>query len=235
MRIAVCDDLRKNLEEIKQLLENIPFVNDVEIFSDIELFYEEVKDGTKYDAVLMDIDWKTDKTGIDFSEELLKLSPYTQIIYVTAYTMDYVEDAILKTNNLSGFLVKPVKLETLQSSLEKVRRNREKTEGKLIIKYKSNVTVIPFEEIYYLESNRHKVNIKLGDQEYQSTEKLEELKTHLGEQFLGCHKSYLVNMDKIAEIRKTELELINGEIIPISKKKYGETKARFFEYMADRI
>ena len=235
MRVAVCDDLKEILDEIKQLLEKISFVKTVDVFSDINLFYEELKDGTKYDVVLMDIDWKKDKTGIDFSQELVTISPYTQIIYVTAYTLDYVEDAVLKTNNLCGFVMKPVKIEVLQKSLEKVRKQREQRDGKLVIKYKSNVHVIPYEMIYYLESDRHKVSVKVGDQEYQCTEKLETLKSQLGEQFLDCHKSFLVNMDKIAEIRKMELELVSGDIIPISKKKYGEAKARFFEYMAERI
>ena len=232
MRVAICDDLKEILNEIKQLVETISYVKDVDTFSDINLFYEEIKDGTKYDAVLMDIDWKKDKTGIDFSRELVTISPYTQIIYVTAYTLDYIEDAVLKTNNLSGFVMKPIKMEALQKSLDKVFKQNEKREGKLVIKYKSNVHVIPYENIFYLESDRHKINIKVCDQEYQCTEKLETLKSQLGERFLECHKSFLVNMDKIAEIRKMEMELVSGDIIPISKKKYGETKARFFEYMA---
>lgn len=235
MRVAVCDDLKEQLDDIKQMLEAVSFVKIVDTFSDIDIFFEEVKEGAKYDAVLMDIDWKKVKTGIDFSEELLTLSPYTKIIYVTAYTIDYVEDAVLQTKNLSGFLMKPVNLDMLKKSLEKIRRQNIETDGKLIVKYKGNVSVIPFTDIFYLESQLHKVNIKLKEQKYQCTEKLNHIKTRLGTQFVECHKSYIINMDHIAEFHNTELVMENGEVIPISKKRYGETKARFFEYMAEKI
>ena len=235
MRVAVCDDLIEMLNEMKKLLENISFVKSIDMFSNIALFFDELKEGAKYDVVLMDIDWKKEKNGIDFSEKLSEISPHTKIIYVTAYTMDYVEDAVLKTSNLSGFVTKPVKLDVLKKSMEKVRKELEQTNGKLVIKYKSNVSVIDFQDINYLESQLHKVNIILKNQELQCTEKLVDIKKRLGKQFVECHKSYIVNMDYISEIRNTELEMQNGKVIPISKKKYGETKARFFEYMAERI
>ena len=235
MKVAVCDDLKEVLKDTKILLENISFVKDIDVFSDMKNFYEEIKEGTKYDVVLMDIDWKTEKTGIDFSSELKQLSPNTKIIYITAYTLDYVEDAVLRTPNLCGFINKPIKEEILYKSLEKIQRELKETDGKLIIKYKSNVSVIPFGDIYYLESQLHKVAVKLQNQEYQCTEKLTDIKKRLDIQFLECHKSYIVNMNHIAEIHNTEILMENGEVIPISKKRYGETKARFFEYMAERI
>lgn len=235
MRVAVCDDLKEVLKETKILLEDVSFVKDIDIFSDMKNFYEEIKEGTKYDVVLMDIDWKTEKTGIDFSSELKLLSPNTKIIYITAYTLDYVEDAVLRTPNLCGFINKPIKEDILYKSLEKIQKELKETDGKLIIKYKSNVSVIPFADIYYLESQLHKVLVKMQSQEYQCTEKLNHIKTRLGTQFVECHKSYIINMDHIAEFHNTELVMENGEVIPISKKRYGETKARFFEYMAEKI
>lgn len=235
MKVAVCDDIKEVLKEIELLLKDIPFVKKIDVFSDIELLYAEIREGGKYDVILMDIDWKEEQTGIEYASKLFELNPCTKIIYMTAYTVDYIEDAVLKTKNLSGFLVKPVKKDVLEKILVKIKRQAEEVEGKLVVKYKSNVTVISFSDIYYLESNLHKVNIKLNDQEYQCTERLTVLKNRLGNQFIECHKSYLVNMEHISEFRSSELVLENGEIIPVSKKRYGETKARFFEYMANRL
>lgn len=233
MKVAICDDQKESLKEIKKLLEDIRYVNVIDSYSDIETFFKEIRANAAYDAVLMDIDWKSSKTGIDFSEELLKHCPYTKIIYVTAYTMDYVEEALLKTANLSGFLMKPVKLELLEKNLKKIRKNREETDGKLVIKYKSNVAVIPYHDIYYVESQLHKQSVRLQDKEYQCSEIFSQLKKRLGKQFLECHRSYIVNMEHIAEFTSTEIILTNGEKIPISKKRYGETKNRFFEYMSE--
>lgn len=235
MKIAVCDDLKKTLEAVKQLLEKISFIDIIDTFSDIDSFFEEVKEGVKYDVVLMDIDWKKEKTGIDFSEKLMEVSPYTKIIYITGYTMDYVEEAVLKTHNLCGFITKPIKEEALCKSLEKIQREMNETAGKLIIKYKSDVSAISFKDIFYLESQLHRVSVNMKEREYHCTEKLTDIKKRLGVQFVECHKSYIVNMDHIAQIHSTELVMENEKVIPISKKKYGETKAKFFEYMAKRV
>lgn len=235
MKIAVCDDLRESLEDVKKLLEQISFVKKIDLFSEIDFFYEELKDGKHYDAVLMDIDWKSEQSGIDFAAELQKFSPYTKIIYITAFTMDYVEDIFLKSANLSGFLMKPIKSEQLLKNLEKIRRAQEETEGQLIIKNRGNVLAIPFRDIIYLESQLHKVNIILNDYEYQCSEQLSSMKKRLGKQFLDCHKSYIVNMEQIAEFRSGELLLKDGRRVPVSKKRQVDAKTIFFEYISERM
>ena len=75
MRVAVCDDLKENLLELECYLKQISFVKHISLFSDMELFYREVKDGEIYDAVLMDFEWKNNKNGIDFAEEIYALCP----------------------------------------------------------------------------------------------------------------------------------------------------------------
>ena len=235
LRVAVCDDLKESLIQIKKLLEQIPYVHKIETFSDMNYFYEELKEGKVYDIVFMDIDWKQKKTGIDFAYELQKQSPYSQIIYITAYTMEYVEDVFLMSSNLSGFLTKPVKMEQLQKNLEKVRKRQQELDGKLLIRQKGAMIAIPFREILYLESQLHKVNIILHDCTYQCNEQLVQIKKRLNEQFLECHKSYLVNMEHIKEMRNGEILLNSGMTISISKTRASEAKKRFFEYMSGRM
>jgi len=234
MRIAVCDDLPEALLEMKDLLACIP-ETEADYYTQISEFFEEIKDGVHYDAVLMDLDWKKEKTGIDFAEELLNQSPDTKIIYVTAYTLDYVEDIFLQTSNLSGFLMKPVKLEQLKRNLEKVQKQNQMTDGKLMIQYKGNTYIISNNDILYLESHLHKSQIVTSEHVYECTERLESLAERLSENFLMCHKSFVVNMDHVHEFGSKGILLDNGELIPVSKKRYHEAKERFFTYMAGTI
>lgn len=235
LTVAVCDDLKESLIQISNLLEEISYVEKIDTFSDMNLLYDELKDGKVYDVIFMDIDWKQEKTGIDFASELQKHSPNSQIIYMTAYTIEYVEDVFLQASNLSGFLVKPVKKEQLEKNLEKIKRRKQDIEGKLLIKQKGAVIAIPLKEIIYLESRLHKVNIVLKEDDYLCNEQLSSIKTRLDEQFLEIHKSYLVNMEYIQELKNGEVVLTNGMVLSVSKTRAFEAKKRFFEYMSRRI
>lgn len=232
MKIAVCDDLIDSLEDTKKALEQIPYVEKIDLFSNIEFLFDEIRESNYYDAVLMDIDWEMDKTGLDFAAELQKCSPATKVIYVTAYTMDYVEDVFLKSSNLSGFLMKPIKLDSLKRNLEKVLKMQNEDTGNLVVKHKGTVQVIPFQDILYLESRLHKAKIITESKIIECGERLDQLGENLNEQFLRCHQSYIVNMNQIQELQRKEIILKNGVVIPISKKRYMDTKTKFFEYLS---
>lgn len=235
MKIAVCDDQKEVLEQLDGMLRQIPFVKKVHFYSDLEIFLSIPDEEMDYDAVLMDIDWKSDRTGLDVAEELLRRSPSTKVIYITAYTMEYVEDIFLKLSNLSGFLMKPIKAERLEKNLEKVKDQKACTEGKLVIRSRGSTIAVPFCDIIYLENRLHRVHIILAEKEYQCYERLEQLKKRLNGQFLTCHKSYVVNMEQILEFRNSEIEMTHGTCIPVSKTRYKEARERFFAYLSGRL
>lgn len=235
MKVAVCDDLTVVLDDIKEKLEQLEFVEAVQTFSKIELFFDSMHAGNVYDVVLMDLDWNQEKTGMDFAAALREASPKTKIIYITAHTAEFVEDIFLQPSNLSGFLMKPVKLEQLRKNLEKVYYQKRDTEGKLAIRQKGSVVMLPFQNIIYMENQLHKVKIVMDDKEYVCNERLEQLKERLGGQFLNCHKSYVVNMEKIVEFKSSLVVLTNGRSVPISKARSGEAKKTFFAYISEKM
>lgn len=235
MNIAICDDQPEALEELRELLKQLPFVKKVHAYSNMEVFFSAVKEEAHYDGVLMDIDWKNERTGIDFAEEMQILSPLTKIIYITAYTAEYVEDIFLKASNLSGFLMKPVKPEQLEKNLLKIKEQQKASGENLVITSKGDTIVIPFQSILYIENQLHRVHIVLPNKEYWCYERLELIKERLGEQFLSCHKSYVVNMEQIVEFRSSELQLTYGKIVPVSKARYREAKKRFIAYMSENL
>lgn len=235
MNLAVCDDQPEVLEELEEMLKRFSFVKRVHTYSDMDIFLSALKEDVHYDGVLMDIDWKSERTGMDFAEEMLTLSPLTKVIYMTAYTPEYVEDVFLKMSNLSGFLMKPVRAEKLERNLKKLQRQGRGQDKNLIISSRGSVIAIPFSRILYMENQLHKVHIVLAEKEYWCYERLELIKKRLNGQFLSCHKSYVVNMEQIVEIRNTEVCLTYGKRVPVSKARYRETKEQFFAYMSEKL
>lgn len=55
----------------------------------------------------------------------------------------------------------------------------------------------------------------------------------LERQFILCHRSYLVNLKYIAYVRSREVELTNGEVLPVSKYRLEDLKKRLVDYMFD--
>lgn len=234
MKVAVCDDRKESLEQVEDLLKEVSCVTEINLYSDMDFFLEEVQEGKTYDVVLMDIHWKTERTGIDFAEELTQLSPCTRVIYITAYAMDYVEDMFGRTASPAGVLIKPIKKERLKLLLDKIQEQMKQQNDVLVIKYKSIVRNIPYHDIMYLESDLHKVNVVLEEQSHQCNERLSQIAERLGDQFLVCHKSYIVNMEYVKEFRYSKILLKNDVVIPVSKTRYAEARQKFFRYVAER-
>ena len=86
-------------------------------------------------------------------------------------------------------------------------------------------------EICYLESRGHQTFIHLDQKKEVCCDKLSDLEEQMGEQFVRCHQSFLVNMKYIRRIEKESLILENGKRIPISKKRDLETKERYFLHL----
>lgn len=133
-----------------------------------------------------------------------------------------------------GFLVKPIKKEELQTIVTKAQEKVsliQEYPSSLSIKSKNRIDVIKFDDIiymraeggyteFYLQNNSKKVSSKnIG--EYESILP--------SSYFFRTHKSFLVNLKAVKRLtvsRSGQLELMNGEIIPVSSRKLQEVKKR---------
>lgn len=237
MRVAICDDENIALEMLYEQLKEIKATMQIRAFLSSEDFFSVVENGEWFDVVFMDIDWKEEeKTGIDFAADLLKISPLTQIIYVTGYNDRFSQQIFLKNANLCGFLVKPVNMDTLLQLLEKAKEKMVlQEEEKLVVKENGIIHAIPYQEISYFESTGRKLVIFTMHDKIEIYEKLDDLRKRLPYGFLQCHKSFMVNMNHIRRIDKNYILLKNGSEVPISRAKYAETRERYFRYMGETL
>lgn len=245
MLIAVCDDQEEILKQVKKMLSGISLVRSVDCYSDPDIFLLMLQDKT-YDAVLMDIDWNRNENGLDYAAKLYEICPYTRVIYMTAYGMNYVEDIFLNRANLSGFLKKPIVPEQLERNLQKLWKEHTDGSGRLLLHRQGSTLAVPFRDIWYLESSLHKTRVVLKSREYFCNERLTSLMEQLDKRFVNCHKSYIVNMDYIFELQGKELLLSDpmerdtasgADIrrIPISRARNEETRERYFAYAAGKV
>ena len=75
MQIAICDDDRLFLERFRIQVEELGLARKIDCYSTLKQFIYSLDDGIQYDAVLMDIDWKQEETGMDAAEKVIPAQP----------------------------------------------------------------------------------------------------------------------------------------------------------------
>lgn len=115
------------------------------------------------------------------------------------------------------------------SFLEQKRRKKH-----LIIRSKEAVYRLPFSDITYLESCQRLIIVHTSNRQLQFYGKLADVLSTLPEdQFIRCHQSYVVNLEKTISLNKVEhhFRLSDGAQVEISKAYYRAATERFEAFL----
>ena len=201
---------------------------------------KQLEKGYMPDIVFMDIVFSDSadcaampENGIDAARRLLASRPGVQLIYVTGYA-EYCT-RVYRTEHIY-FLLKPVSRIDFEDALEKAvcmlaahaaRPFGVKVGGRIM-------RVVP-DDIEYIESDRRKVRIVMGENALEAYDSLSGILQKLPGSFVQCHKSFIVNMDKIVEMRGDSVLLASGAGVPVSQKRSRETREAFTAYLLERL
>lgn len=109
-------------------------------------------------------------------------------------------------------------------------RNR----GYIRVLAKGKVILVREEEIRYIERKGRSTHIVCHERNIEIREKLSELEKKLvSEAFVRCHNSFIVNLNSVLELKRTEILLEGGEIIPVSRYRLERTREQFLRWMGE--
>lgn len=238
--IALCDDEVKYLDYYENRITvvaqklNLPF--EIIRFKSGEslLFYLE-DNPNKFHLIYLDI--ITDGiNGIETAKKIRSFNSLTKIIFLTS-TKSFVFNAF--EVNATDYLIKDEHDEKFDILFKKTVSNLQLNFYGEVITFKSNNTDYLFElnQIKYFESDKRLIIIHLHNQEsHEFYYKLGDLKNRLeANDFVLVHRSYLVNMQYIKKISKTELTLKDNSLIPVSRTYYNDLKEKFINYLKTDI
>lgn len=231
LRLAVCDDEQHVHDTVRGLLDDYAkkqgiFYEMHHIYSAEELlsFQEEI------DFLLLDINMpKMD--GIEAARILNARGIDYKIVMLTSKVERFKEAFKI---GAFRFVTKPVSEEEL---FEAVYEVRERMVGRDRIQvYRDGVLYeIVQHDILYLMADGNAVRIFTERQEFRSEKPLREWAEELDERmFFDCHRSYIVNFGKIAEIEKDMAVMLTGEKVPIARRKRTRMQQSFMMYDARR-
>lgn len=234
LKIAVCDD-EKNIRSYL-----ISLIREQDIKCEIAeyAFAEEyLSDDTEYDLLFLDIELDGSGSGMDgigLARQIREREQGRQpvIIFVTGHEK-YVYDAF--DVDAFQYLVKPVDeqkfIEIFRRAQDKILSEAEQRKKTLVIRHGGASKAIPLDNIYYMESQGHKIMLYTIDGKTEYYARIGELEEELRGRFCRIHKGYLVNLGCVDEYSKTEILLTNGDRLPLSKYKYEDFVKAYLRFV----
>lgn len=230
INIAICDDIPCVAEMIKDLLITYDFGEGLEIDCferGEELYTRFVKE--KYDILITDIELtqegysgKMMENGMLLADAIKDMYPEMIVIFLSRFA--YERD--LLKHEPFAFIDKPNVenderiLKTVEKAIRKLK-HRAEYENVYWVKYKGVSIGKAIKEIVYFESNRPQIKLVAIDEECDFRERLDQVQKEIEkstENFIRVSKSYYINMRHIKRYTSREVEMINGTVIPISRK-----------------
>jgi two-component system LytT family response regulator len=219
--------------------------SDIEILAECSNGFDAIKKINELKPDLIFLDIQMPKLNGFEMLELIENPPI--IVFTTAY-----DNFALKAFEVSAvdYLLKPFSEERFSAALEKaisqlgdrfqqnsaivniIKTHDEKIEflERVVIKDGGKITIIPVEEIKWIEAQDDYVLINSEKGRFLKQKTMKYFENHLNEnQFVRIHRSYIINLDFLQHLEQTDTEsyrlvLKNGKELPVSKT--GLTKLK---------
>ncbi|WP_020571534.1 LytR/AlgR family response regulator transcription factor [Neolewinella persica] len=188
------------------------------------------------DLILMDIKLAGKLDGIE-TALLLRKTTNASLVFLTSNS----DDAMFRRARQArpqAFLSKPYRGRDLVHAIELAigRASSEQlpvafakedsvqaTQDRLFIKVKERLVRLMFTDILYLEADDYYCKVYTKDKEYLATKTLKKISAQLPAEspFFRCHRSYVVNLNRITEISELYV-FLDKHKVPLSRSKRAE-------------
>lgn len=222
MDVAVCDDQKEYRELLHEKILKHGFEHDYEVnvreFESGSRLLAAVGQGERFDVYFLDIQMgRGGDEGISAARALRQMGDTGLIVYVTAFA-GYMQ--VGYEVRAFRYLLKSQLDEMLPAVLRDIRG--ELCTGQYFtFQYDRESFRVLEKDIVYLESSRRVILLHTQQTEHRFYGNLDQLEQELGGGshccFLRCHKSFLVNVRYLHRLAGTELELMDGNRIPVSR------------------
>ena len=238
LQVLIVDDEPLARASLAQVLADFKEIN---IMGECANGFEAVKSIKELQPDLVFLDIQMPKlNGFDVLELLEEDPPV--IVFVTAYD-EYAIKAF--ESQALDYILKPARAERIAKALEKVKqRLREKTGqqirellaghqerqtplSRILVRDRTNVHIIPVEDIVYLEAQDDYVNINTAKRSFLKKDTLSHLEQLLDkQQFIRIHRSYLLNISFLRKIepysKDSRIAVLKNYItLPVSRSGYS--------------
>ena len=217
LNFVLCDDNSNILSKLEKVLESIFLKHDFQakiLFASTEP--TEILHFTKnnsVDVLILDINLKHNISGLELAQEVRSFNKNLYIIFTTAH-LEYMMLAYkVKTFD---YLVKPISYEKLEDTIIRLFNDISASSNKYL-----NINgkiFINQKNILYIKKDGMKVIICTPSKNYSAYSSFNKLEHCLSDNFVRCHKSYIVNLNNISDISDTTIFFAENNSCAIGPK-----------------
>ncbi|MFN7980360.1 MAG: LytTR family DNA-binding domain-containing protein [Vicinamibacterales bacterium] len=241
LRIAVVDD-----EELARAVarEYLTAMADIEIVAECANGFEAVKAVAEQHPDLLLLDVQMPK--LDGFEVLELVGRDVSVVFATAYDQYAIRAFEV---NAVDYLLKPYSAERLAEAIERARGRIGRGEavsaqtlaaaarpvpaasGRILVRDGPRVHVIPVAKLDYAQAQDDYVSFRCEGKDYLKEQTLAEVESALDSaKFVRIHRSYLLNIDRLARVDVDEREnriavLSDGTRLPVSRSGFTRLNA----------
>ena len=197
---VICDDNLNILNKLSSMLTNIFTKNDYSakvsyISYNVNNILNYIK-SNKTDVLFLDINLKSDISGLELAKEVRKINKHIYIIFTTAH-LEYAMIAYkVKTFD---YIAKPITLDRLEDTVKRLFDDINEM-PKRYIKIDNKNTIIDESEIIFIKRDGMKVIFVTSSRDYETYSSFNKITNLLPDNFIRCHKSYISNIYKIKDV-----------------------------------
>ena len=235
IRIAICDDEKKILDEVSGYIENY---REKKNKTDIEVFRFEsartlvgmLEDGKTFDIFVLDV-YIGDEMGTSLARSIRKFGIESPIIFATT-SIEHAPQSY-ETGTLR-YLIKPINPAKFYEAMDVAIASAEKLVQRLIkLKTENGVESINASHIMCSEAHDHYQYVTLLDGSQLKvrltvTELFAILTKYGG--FIRVGSPYIINLRHVKNVSRTDVLLYNDKSIQIPRGKFAEIKNAFWDY-----
>lgn len=90
---------------------------------------------------------------------------------------------------------------------------------------------VNIKEVFYIETELRIVNIHTGSRVYRFYGKLDDVVRFLNGSFHRCHKSCIINLDKIVRMENGIFYFLGGMTLRVGQNSYRHTRIHYKKYL----
>lgn len=200
LNFVICDDNLNLLDRLEKMLETIFTKNNYD--ASIVFKSDNADDILHYidynivDVLMLDINLKSSKSGLELAEEIRKRKKNAYIIFTTGH-LEYA--MVAYKYKTFDYLPKPITYERLEDTITRLFEDANEL-NKRYIKIDNKNTMIDEAEIQYIKRDGMKLVFHTSSRDYDTYSSFNKFQEKLPDTYVRCHKSYIANLNQIKDI-----------------------------------
>ena len=228
INVTIVEDEKHEADKLRGYLERYCAAHgvgfDTKVFSSAEAFLASYRTDT--DIVFMDIELES-MNGMDAAVRLRAIDALVVIIFVTNMAGYAIRGYSVQALD---YLLKPVGWYAFSTMMDKAMRSCVKQrEATVNVRTQGGLSCVSLADGKYVEGSNHRLRYPTDKGCGEAWGMLKETEKSIGDDFMRCCSSYLVNLRRVSAIDGGDVVLSDGTRLPLSrnyKKEFMGALAR---------